>query len=58
MYTMEKLGPNATFPMHQGGGERFYKKFAQEAQQKGARTQVVCATKQGDRFFYQGGKIK
>jgi len=58
LYTIEKLGPQVTFPMHQGGGERFYKRFAQEAQQKGAQTQVICAEKQGDRFFYQQGKIK
>jgi L-ascorbate metabolism protein UlaG (beta-lactamase superfamily) len=58
LYTIAKLGPKVTFPMHQGGGERFYKKFAQEAKQKGAQTQVVCAKKQGDRFFYQQGKIR
>lgn len=44
--------------MHQSGGERFYKKFAQDAQQKGAKTKVCCAEKQGDKFFYQQGKIK
>jgi L-ascorbate metabolism protein UlaG (beta-lactamase superfamily) len=58
LYTIEKLGPKVTFPMHQGGGERFYERFAQEAQQKGAKTQVVSAKKQGDRFFYQKGKIR
>lgn len=58
LYTIEKLGPKVTFPMHQGGGERFYKKFAQEAQQKGAKTKIYCAEKRGDRFFYQQGKIK
>jgi L-ascorbate metabolism protein UlaG (beta-lactamase superfamily) len=58
LYTIEKLGPEVTFPMHQGGGERFYKKFAQEARQKGVKTQVSCAEKQGDRFFYQQGKIR
>ncbi len=58
MYTIEKLGPKVTFPMHQGGGERFYKKFAQEARQKGANTEVYCAEIRGDRFFYQRGKIK
>ena len=57
LYTIEKLRPKITFPMHQGGGERFYKKFAQEAQQKGAKTEVVCAERQGDRFFYRRGKI-
>ena len=44
--------------MHQGGGERFYKRFAREAKQKGAKTLVYCAEKQGDKFFYQDGKIK
>jgi len=58
LYTIEKLRPKVTFPMHQGGGERFYKKFAQEAQQKGAETKVICAEKRGDRFFYQDGIIK
>lgn len=58
LYTMDKLGPKATFPMHQGGGERFYKKFAKEAREKGAKSSVYCAEKRGDRFFYQQGKIK
>ncbi len=58
IYTIDKLGPKVTFPMHQGGGERFYEKFAQEALQKGAQTQVICTKKQGDRFFYQEGKIR
>lgn len=58
LYTIEKLGPKVTFPMHQGGGERFYRKFAEEARQKGTKTKVICAEKQGDKFFYQQGKIK
>lgn len=58
LYTIEKLEPKITFPMHQGGGERFYKKFAKEAREKGAKTSVCCAEKRGDRFFYRQGKIK
>jgi L-ascorbate metabolism protein UlaG (beta-lactamase superfamily) len=58
LYTIEKLGPKVTFPMHQGGGERLYKKFAEEARQKGAKTKVICAEKRGDKFFYQDGIIK
>jgi L-ascorbate metabolism protein UlaG (beta-lactamase superfamily) len=58
LYTIEKLGPKVTFPMHQGGGERFYKKFADEAVLKKARTKVIPAEKRGDRFFYQDGGIK
>ena len=56
LYTIAKLRPKITFPMHQGGGERFYEKFAQEAQQKGARTRIVCAKKQGERFFFNREK--
>jgi L-ascorbate metabolism protein UlaG (beta-lactamase superfamily) len=53
LYTISKLGPKVTLPMHQGGGERFYKKFAQEAKQKGAQTEFFCAENRGDRFHYQ-----
>jgi len=58
LYTIEKLGPKITFPMHRGGGERIYEDFAQEALQKGAKTHIICAKKRGDRFFYQQGKNK
>jgi L-ascorbate metabolism protein UlaG (beta-lactamase superfamily) len=53
LYTISKLGPKVTLPMHQGGGERFYKKFAQEAAQKGAQTKFFCAEKRGERFHYR-----
>ncbi len=52
LYTISKLGPRVALPMHQGRGERFYKKFAQEAKQKGAQTEFLCAEKAGDRFHY------
>lgn len=58
LYTIDKLKPQVTFPMHQGGGERFYKRFAQEMQEKGAKTKIYCAEKRGDRFFYRKGNIK
>lgn len=53
LYTISQLRPRVTLPMHQGGGERFYKKFAQEAKQKGAQTEFFCAEKKGDRFHYR-----
>lgn len=53
LYTIEKLKPRVTFPMHRGGGEHLYKKFAQEAAENGAKTRFSCAEKRGDRFFYQ-----
>ena len=46
-----------TCPMHQGGGERFNRKFAREALDKGAKTEFFTADKRGDSFFYSGGKI-
>ncbi len=58
LYTIEKLRPRATFPMHQGGREHFYKKFAQEATDKGAKTKFYSAEKRGDRFFYQNNIMK
>lgn len=58
LYTIERLGPRVTFPMHKGGGERFYKRFAEEIQQKGAKTKVYCAEKRGDRIFCRKGNIE
>jgi L-ascorbate metabolism protein UlaG (beta-lactamase superfamily) len=57
LYTINTLRPTITFPMHRGGGEDSYKKFAIEAQQKEAKTQVIGAEARGDRFFYANGVI-
>ncbi|UCC39809.1 MAG: MBL fold metallo-hydrolase [Candidatus Aminicenantes bacterium] len=58
LYTIEQLKPKVTFPMHRGGGERVYKKFAQEAADKGAKTRFFCVERKGDRFFYQNNMKK
>ena len=57
-YAIEKLLPKVMFPMHAGGKEHLYKKFAQEAERKKIKTKVHCAENKGDRFFYQNGKIQ
>jgi len=57
LYTIEKLKPRVTFPMHRGKGESAYKKFAQEAADKGVVSKFYCAERKGDRFFYQNNKI-
>jgi L-ascorbate metabolism protein UlaG (beta-lactamase superfamily) len=57
LYTINTLKPNTTFPMHAGGGEDRYKKFAAAAAKKKAPTQVVCAEARGDLFFYGNGVI-
>ena len=58
LYTFEKMKPRVVFPMHQGGGERFYKIFAREAREKGVKTRIIAAEKMGDFFIYQNGKIR
>lgn len=55
LYTLEKMKPQAAFPMHQGGGERFYKIFVQEAKDKGVKTRILAAEKEGDYFIYKNG---
>ena len=57
LYTINTMRPIATFPMHRGGGEDSYKKFAEEAQKKMAQTQVMCSEARGDGFFYGNGVI-
>ena len=57
-YAIEKLLPKVMFPMHAGGKEHLYKKFAQEAERKKIKTKVHCAENKGDRFFYQNSRIK
>lgn len=55
IYALEKLNPNAAFPMHGNNREYLYKEFANE---QGTRNfNVVCAEKPGDRFIYTGGYI-
>jgi L-ascorbate metabolism protein UlaG (beta-lactamase superfamily) len=57
-YTIEKLSPKVVFPMHDGGSERQYKKFAQKTKKRGLKVKVAAATKRGDVFFYSKGKLK
>lgn len=52
------LRPRAVFPMHDGGRERQYARFAQKAGALGLDVQIGAADKPGARFLYSGGKIK
>lgn len=58
LYTIEKLSPKVIFPMHQGGREHTLKRFANEAEQKDLKTEVVCVEHKGDSFIYGKGIIK
>jgi L-ascorbate metabolism protein UlaG (beta-lactamase superfamily) len=51
------LGPRAVFPMHDGGNERQYAKFAQKIKLLGLDVEVGAAEKAGARFLYSNGKL-
>ncbi|MFB0565350.1 MAG: MBL fold metallo-hydrolase [Candidatus Aminicenantaceae bacterium] len=57
-YAIENIQPKVIFPMHAGGKEHLYKKFALEAKKKEFKTKVHYAERKGDRFFYKNGKIR
>ena len=52
-YTIEKLKPKWTFPMHGGGCEHYYQEFADQAAEKSVNTRVLCAERAGDVFIYK-----
>jgi ankyrin repeat protein len=57
-YTMKKLSPNVMVPMHAGGGEERYIKFAKETKKTGFDTSICCAGHNGDWFFVNQGSVK
>ena len=54
---LKLLKPRAVFPMHDGGNERQYAKFAQKVKSLGLDVEVGAADKGGERFFYSKGKL-
>lgn len=52
------LKPRAVFPMHEGGRERQYARFAEKVRALGLDVEVGAADRPGARFLYSGGKIK
>lgn len=57
-YTIEKLSPEVVFPMHNGGYEQQYEKFANKVKDKGIKVKVGIAQNQGDCFLYLNGKLE
>jgi ankyrin repeat protein/L-ascorbate metabolism protein UlaG (beta-lactamase superfamily) len=57
-YTLKKLSPNVMVPMHAGGGEERYIKFAKETKKAGFDTLVCCPGHNGDWFFVNQGSVK
>jgi len=51
------LKPQVVFPMHDGGNERQYVKFAQKVKALGLDVEVGVAEKSGARFLYFDGKL-
>jgi len=56
-YFIERLKPSVVFPMHAGGEEHFYQKFAKEAKKKMGQANVRCAAYRGEYFFFKNGEI-
>lgn len=50
MHIIETLKPAYTIPMHDGGNERQYAKFAEKLKKRGLQTIALVAKKQGDIF--------
>ena len=55
--SIQVLKPKVVFPMHDGGNERQYAKFAQKVKLLGLDVEAGTADKGGARFFYSQGKL-
>lgn len=51
-YAVDKLKPNAVFPMHAGNNEARLLEFKDEALDDGLKANFCCAETKGDRFIY------
>jgi L-ascorbate metabolism protein UlaG (beta-lactamase superfamily) len=54
---LQYLKPRAVFPMHDGGHESQYLRFAQKVKALGLNVEVGAAEKAGARFLYSKGKL-
>jgi L-ascorbate metabolism protein UlaG (beta-lactamase superfamily) len=54
---LRTLRPRAVFPMHDGGREHQYSKFAQKIKALGLDVEVGAAEKMGARFLYSKGNL-
>ncbi|MEW6365931.1 MAG: MBL fold metallo-hydrolase [Acidobacteriota bacterium] len=52
IYAIQQLSPRALFPMHDGGNEEQYLKFADLARKNRLRTTVVAVRGRGQRYMY------
>lgn len=57
-YTIKKLSPHVMVPMHAGGNEQRYIKFAKDTKAAGFDTPICCAGHNGDWFFVNQGHVK
>ena len=55
---IKAMKPVFTFPMHAFDREYMYRGFARTAQKLNLPTNVICADKRGDRYFYSNNKLK
>jgi hypothetical protein len=52
-YAIQRLSLRMVFPMHDGGYEHQYGKFAQKVKSRGLKVKVGAAAKRGDVFLYK-----
>lgn len=57
IYATRKLRARVLFPMHEGGREHQYAKFAKTAGPELGKTQIAVAEQPGDLFFYADGTL-
>lgn len=57
-YSIDQLKPTIIFPMHDGGRERQYKKFADRYAGKWNTSKIIAASQPGDCFFFSNGNVK
>jgi L-ascorbate metabolism protein UlaG (beta-lactamase superfamily) len=58
LFALQTVQPKYMFPMHAGGNEYVYKKFADFVKGKKVKSEIICAENRGDKFEYIKGRIK
>lgn len=58
LIALEKVKPRNMFPMHAGGSEYIFLKFAELARKKGIKTKIICSQNRGDMFVYRNSGIR
>jgi L-ascorbate metabolism protein UlaG (beta-lactamase superfamily) len=58
LYTIERLRPGITFPMHRGGAEDAYRDWARAVTDTRPGTEIRFPSRRGEVFIYEDGRIR